>query len=165
MFLHIVIKQAASHLKRQQYLKFIIPGKVVQERKSRLKWATQSKSNMGQLSGALPCICTNRTTSGFNIGKIAFCGSNSRDKEGYFVLTAGTRKAQFVHPGESENRPKTSKMFCKRVSTHFWSNRSLPVEDDGTRSIEGLHPTVMVEGWALSGPNIAASVQSIPHML
>lgn len=47
MMLHTVIKQAASHLKRQRYLRIIIPGKTGQERKSKLKWMTESKSNMG----------------------------------------------------------------------------------------------------------------------
>lgn len=84
-----------------------------------------------------------------NVGKVAFCCSNSRSKCN-FVLTVGIKKAQFVHPGGNENGPKTSKMFCKSDSPRFWSIRS---QWSATGPVlEGLHPARMVGVWALSGP-------------
>lgn len=54
-----------------------------------------------------------------NVGKIAFCCSSSRDKEGYFVLTVGIRKAPFIPPGGNEKRPKLFKLVLQKGHLHI----------------------------------------------
>lgn len=170
--MRLVIKQAASRLKQQQHRKIIASRKVVQQRKSESKWMTQSKSNTGYTIRSKPNAQDivlhlhkeNHLWVFNNVGKVAFCCFNSGGKC-HFVLTVGIRKAQFVHPGGNKNRPKTPQRCFAEGSLHISGQPDLSQQSATGPVLEGLHPTMMVEVWALSGPKPAASVWSTPRVL
>lgn len=117
------------------------------------------------MSRTLSCIRTNRTTSGFSVmyAKLHSAALIQGTEKVILPLLLASGKLSFIL-GEMRTGQNHQRCFAKG-SLHISGQPDLSQWRAMGPVLAGLHPTMMVEGRASSGPNIAVSVLSIPHML